>query len=99
MIKSLLWYLFISVNLVGELAINRTIYTAQLAIIEKTRSVFHQKPKQHVSDCVTSHCVYQFTCICGNTYIGRRNRDLQLRVGEHIPKRLQKQMDSNGQIR
>ncbi|KAH9587276.1 hypothetical protein MS3_00000058 [Schistosoma haematobium] len=61
---------------------------------QKRRSMFQQKPKQHESDCV-----YQFTCMCGNMYIGRSNRDLQLRVSEHIPKCLQKQMDSNSQIR
>ena len=82
-----------------KLAINRTFYAAQLVIIEKTRSMFHQKPRQHISDCVTSHCVYQFTCMCGNTYIGRSNRDLQTRVAEHIPKWLQNQMNSNGEIR
>ncbi|CAH8484819.1 unnamed protein product [Schistosoma mattheei] len=82
-----------------KLAINRTFYAAQLVIIEKTRSMFHQKPKQHENDCVTSHCVYKFTCMCGNTYVGRSNRDLQLRVGEHIPKWLQNQMNSNGEIR
>ena len=56
-----------------KLAINRTFYAAQLVIIEKTRSMFHQKPRQHISDCVTSHCVYQFTCMCG-THVHREEQ-------------------------
>ena len=37
--------------------------------------------------------------MCGHTYIGRSNRDLKIRVGEHVPKWLQKQIQSNDPIR
>ncbi|CAI2731597.1 unnamed protein product [Schistosoma spindalis] len=82
-----------------KLAINRKFYAAQIVINEKTRCMVHQKPKQNESDCVTSHCVYQFTCVCRNTHIERNNHVLQLKLAEHIPKWLHKQMNSDGQIR
>lgn len=43
-----------------KLAMNKTFYAVQPVIIEKIRSMFHQKPKQHVRDCVTTHRIYQF---------------------------------------
>ncbi|KAA3676597.1 uncharacterized protein DEA37_0009147 [Paragonimus westermani] len=33
----------------------------------------------------TSHCVYQFTCNCNESYIGRTERCLISRVKEHLP--------------
>ncbi|KAK4472212.1 hypothetical protein MN116_000516 [Schistosoma mekongi] len=79
--------------------VNRTFYAAEVVVIEKYRSLIHNKPKPHVNECITSHCIYQFTCMCGHTYIGRSNRELQVRVAEHIPKWLRKQMDSKGEIK
>ncbi|CAH8821014.1 unnamed protein product, partial [Trichobilharzia szidati] len=75
-------------------AINRTYYAAKLIFIEKTRTMLFCKPSHHPNDSVTSHCVYQFTCMCGDTYIGRTHRSLQVRATEHIPKWLQQQMKS-----
>lgn len=80
-----------------KLAISRTFYVTQLAIIEKSRFKFQQKPKHYVSSCVTSRYVCRFTCKFGNTYIEINNRDLHINADEHIPKRLQKQMNSIGQ--
>ncbi|CAH8561201.1 unnamed protein product [Schistosoma rodhaini] len=79
--------------------INKTYCAAKVMIKERTRSMLHSKPRRHENDCVTSHCVYQFKCVCGHTYIGRSNRDLKIRVGEHVPKWLQKQIQSNDPIR
>lgn len=45
-----------------------------------------------------SHSVYQFACACGSTYIRRNNRDVQVRVSEHVSKWLQKQIKSNNPI-
>ena len=36
--------------------------------------------------------------MCGHTYIGRSNRALHVRVGEHIPKWLEKEMNSDKSI-
>ncbi|CAH8508776.1 unnamed protein product [Heterobilharzia americana] len=79
-------------------AICKTYYAAKVIIVEKTKSMLQHKPKQHINDYITSHCVYQFTCMCGHTYIGRSNRDMQLRKAEHVPKWLQKQMTSTDPI-
>ncbi|CAH8634971.1 unnamed protein product [Schistosoma bovis] len=79
--------------------INKTYCAAKVIIKERTRCMLHSKPKVHGNDCVTSHCVYQFKCVCGHTYIGRSNRDLNIRVSEHVPKWLQKQIQSSDPIR
>lgn len=82
-----------------KLASNRIFHAAQFVIIGKARSKFHHKLKWHANDCFTSHCIYQFTWMCGNTDIGRSDHYLQVRLVEHIHKWPQKQMNSNSQIR
>ncbi|CAH8582464.1 unnamed protein product [Heterobilharzia americana] len=74
--------------------ISKTYYAAQLIIVETTKHLLHHKPQPRTNDYITSNCVYQFTCMCGHTYIGRSNRSMQTRVGEHIPKWLEKQFNT-----
>ncbi|CAH8564012.1 unnamed protein product [Heterobilharzia americana] len=57
-----------------------------------------QSPCHNTNDCIISHCVYQFTCMCVRTWIGSSNRDIQLRIIEHVPTWLQKQMTSTDPI-
>ena len=66
--------------------IRKVYHTAQFVLIEQTKHIYVQQPLSHRDDCVTSHCIYQFTCNCGNSYIGRTNHHLKSRVNEHIPK-------------
>ncbi|CAH8491924.1 unnamed protein product [Heterobilharzia americana] len=51
----------------------------------------------NLAQMITSHPTV-FTnlhvCVCGHTYIGRSNRSMQTRVGEHIPKWLEKQFNT-----
>ncbi|CAI2736547.1 unnamed protein product [Schistosoma spindalis] len=79
-------------------AIENTYYAAQLIVIEKSKAMIPSTPRQCTNDYVTSHCIYQFTCLCGHTYIGRSNRTMQSRVNEHVPKWLQNQCVSNDPI-
>ena len=39
----------------------------------------------------TSNCIYQFTCTCRSTYIGRTERRVHVRISEHVPKKLRLQ--------
>ena len=75
-------------------AVKKTFYAANIRIIENTTLIYLSKPLEHTKNDVTSHCIYQFECTCGHTYIGRTNRSLQIRASEHIPKWLQKQIAS-----
>ncbi|CAH8499563.1 unnamed protein product [Schistosoma haematobium] len=79
-------------------AIENTYCAAQLVVIEKSKAMIPNRPKQCTNDYVTSHCIYQFTCLCGHTYIGRSNRTMQSRVNEHVPRWLQNQCVSNDPI-
>ena len=73
-------------------ALNRTYLAARLQLIWSTRRVM----LNHVSrdSCIysASHVIYQFTCSCGDVYIGRTDRCLNERMAEHIPKWLVKSM-------
>nr|CAH8828540.1 unnamed protein product [Trichobilharzia regenti] len=79
-------------------AVKKTFYAANIIILENVKPLYLSKPFEHAKNDVTSHCIYQFECTCGHTYIGRTHRSLQVRASEHIPKWLQKQMESSEPI-
>ena len=74
--------------------IERTYYAARLFLLSKTKPIYVPNFGRINNDAVTSHCIYQFTYECGSNYIGRTERMLKTRVGEHIPKWLENQIDS-----
>ena len=70
-------------------AIRRTYNAAQVVMRAITRSLPLPPIKTPKSLLSTSHCIYQFTCSCSDTYIGRTDRRLLTRAREHVPNRLQ----------
>ena len=81
---------FTSVKRSINAALSRTFPAAQLRLMTRTRNIPLPPIKTPKSVLSTSHCIYQFTCSCGETYIGRTDRRLETRAKEHIPKRLLK---------
>ncbi|CAH8588824.1 unnamed protein product [Dicrocoelium dendriticum] len=73
-------------------AVTRTYATAQLRLIHTTRSLVLHNRQSNSSVSSASHVVYQFTCGCGDIYIGRTDRQLAQRVAEHVPRWLEQLM-------
>lgn len=65
--------------------IQRTFNAATLRFISRTRSLAFPPIKTRIPELSTSHCIYQFTCSCGDTYIGRTDRCLRLRMRNTSP--------------
>ncbi|CAH8863643.1 unnamed protein product [Trichobilharzia szidati] len=66
----------------------RTYPAAKLVCVYQTTSCLRQSKVDKYPPHVTSNCVYQFTCTCQSTYIGRTERSVIVRISEHIPKNL-----------
>ena len=79
-------------------ALNRAFPAAQLRLISSTRGICLDNIGHNRLENSASHVVYQFTCSCGDTYIGRTNRQLSQRVSEHIPKWLVKSMTHESSV-
>ena len=71
-----------------EAAIGKTYYAGNLLITYDTMRLLKESNVDKKSLHVTSNCIYQFSCICGSTYIGRTERILTTRISEHPPKNL-----------
>ena len=69
-------------------ALKRTYPAAKLVCVYQTTSCLKQSKVDKYPPHVTSNCVYQFTCTCQSTYIGRTERRVIARISEHIPKNL-----------
>ena len=79
-------HLFNQVSRNLKSALKRTYMAAELRILQTTKGLsYHNRSKRPV-DQNASHVIYQFTCSCGDTYIGRTDRCLAQRVAEHVPK-------------
>ncbi|KAH9580669.1 Alpha-(1,6)-fucosyltransferase [Schistosoma haematobium] len=65
--------------------IRRTLNAAKLRITFTSKNLFSVSIKDKLPRLVASMCIYQFTCSCGARYIGRSQRSLPTRIGEHIP--------------
>jgi hypothetical protein len=77
-------------------ALERTYFAARLRLVQTTNGINFQNRSQNISGQPVSHVVYQFTCSCGDTYIGRTDRYLLERMAEHIPKYLVRIMATQG---
>ncbi|CAH8587573.1 unnamed protein product [Schistosoma rodhaini] len=73
-------------------AIKKTFNAANLRLITTTQSISVNPIKSPRPIQSKSHCIYQFTCNCGESYLGRTDRRLEDRIGEHIPRWLIKSM-------
>ena len=72
--------------------LRRTYPSAQLRLIPSTRGINLDKGQRSQLENSASHVIYQFTCSCGDIYIGRTDRQLTQRMSEHIPKWLKRSM-------
>ncbi|KAA3680405.1 uncharacterized protein DEA37_0003061 [Paragonimus westermani] len=66
-------------------SIKRTFNAAELCVLARTQKLPVPSIKGDQPIGATSHCVYQFTCNCNESYIGRTERCLISRVKEHLP--------------
>ncbi|CAI2738924.1 unnamed protein product [Dicrocoelium dendriticum] len=67
-------------------------YAAQVVVINRTRNLPIPPTKEAQPIGANSHCVYQFVCDCGKSYIGRTNRTLTSRIKEHVPRWVQREV-------
>ena len=61
-------------------AIGKIYYAANLIITYDTKGLLKESNVDKKSLHVTSNCIYQFSCICGSTYIGRTELVLSTRT-------------------
>ena len=66
-------------------AVNSTFYAAKPIILFQCNRIPKASPKDPISNKGSFGVIYKFTCGCGDSYIGRTNRDLETRIKEHIP--------------
>ena len=67
-------------------SLQSTYNAAELRVINKTQRLPLPLIKGNQPVGAKSHCIYQFTCDCGDSYIGRTDRCLKSRIKEHLPK-------------
>ncbi|KAA3670823.1 uncharacterized protein DEA37_0012719 [Paragonimus westermani] len=70
-------------------SIKRTFNAAEICVLARTQKLPVVSIKADQPIAATSHCVYQFTCNCDESYIGRTERCLISRVKKHLPKWVQ----------
>ena len=61
-------------------AIKRTSFITKLIIPEKTKPIYFPSLDRKDSNHFTSYCIYQVTCNCGSSYIGRTDSMLKNRL-------------------
>ena len=66
-------------------AIKRTYHAADLRLTFSNSPMFSTCVKDKLPKEAISMCIYEFTCSCGATYIGRTKRRLSMRIREHLP--------------
>jgi hypothetical protein len=71
-------------------ALKRSFFAARLVLLHTTRRVPTPMYKDSVPFLNKSKIIYQFDCICGSKYIGRSERNLSVRLREHLPQWLLK---------
>ena len=74
-------------------ALARAYNAASLKLLVKTQPLPVGSIKTPISFQCLSHCIYKFTCNCGDSYVGRTDRHLGDRLKEHIPIWLRKYME------
>ena len=59
---------------------------AALRLVCGTRRVPIRSLKDRSPPLSASNLIYEFKCSCGSRYLGRTERRLSVRIGEHLPK-------------
>jgi hypothetical protein len=74
-------------------AVQRTFPAADVLFLSKTTRLPLPPVKDSLPILSTSQCVYKYECTCGSTYVGRTERQLSVRVSEHLPKWLRNSLE------
>ena len=85
-------HVFNQINHNLKSALKRSYMAAELRLLQTTKGLCLKTHSIGSNQSTASHVIYQFTCSCGDTYIGRTDRCLAQRVSEHIPKWLVQRM-------
>lgn len=75
-----------------------TYFSVELRILLTSRPVTLLQTKDKLSMDLSSYWVYQFTCTCGTSHVGRTTRRLSERTKEHHPSWLNKRAIKNRQM-
>ena len=67
-------------------AVKSVFYAAKPVVIYDTTRIPVRPVRDSTPPSLHSHCIYQYVCGCGSTYIGVTERHLQSRIAEHLPK-------------
>ena len=59
---------------------------AEPRVIFRSQAIRIRSPKDSVAASRRSHVIYKFECGCGSTYVGRTERQLGVRISEHLPR-------------
>ena len=65
--------------------VESTYPAARVIFFWKTEKAFNYSTKDKIEDIHTPGVVYQFTCNCIETYVGRTERQLGERIRQHVP--------------
>ena len=74
-------------------AVSKAYNTAKPIILYTTRRIPCPPVKIQVPLIAQNNVIYHFMCRCESAYVGRTERHLHVRLGEHIPKWITKQMN------
>ena len=69
-------------------AIGRGFPNASLRIVFHSTKAFSGRAKDFLPASSKSCLVYEFTCDCASTYVGRTSQSLAERISQHLPDRL-----------
>ena len=78
-------------------AVQSTYNAAEIRVINRTQRLPLPSIKGEQAVGAKSHCIYQFTCDCGDSYIGRTDRCLSSRIKEHLPQWVQRTIENGPQ--
>ena len=84
-----------------ESNIRKVFPSCEPIILRKCRSAPKRSLKDPRGEGETCGVIYQFSCSCRSTYVGRTSRPLSDRIGEHVPRWVRqgnKQPPRNGKI-
>ena len=73
-------------------SLKRTFTATDLCILHQTSRLPLPSIKSVRPISANSHCISNFTCSCGESYIGRTDRHLGTRMKEHVPRWVQDTM-------
>ena len=71
-------------------AVSRCYEKVQARVVLTSKAIFPAAKKDVLPTRNTNMLVYQYTCDCGHSYVGKTTQRLQDRINQHLPKSLVK---------